>query len=99
MQSDGENKKYDEWNTFKKELSGKDSKIFFKEGELWWASLGYNLGEEVYGKGSNFMRPVIVIRKLTGNTCVAIPLTSKEKTGSWYYSFEVEGVEFSSFLG
>ncbi len=85
--------KFDKWNNLKKELSAKEIKVLFKEGELWWVSIGYNLGEEVYGKGEKFRRPVLVFRKLTGDTCVAIPLTSKEKVGSWYHSFEVEGIK------
>lgn len=43
--------KYDEWNKEKKKISDIDKKVFFKEGEIWWCSLGINLGEEVYGKG------------------------------------------------
>ena len=85
---------FDKWNIFKKLLSQKseisDSKILFKEGEIWCASIGYNLGEEVYGKGEKFRRPVIVFRKLTSNSCIAIPLTSKDKDGSWYHKFEIE---------
>lgn len=57
--------KFDLWNSFKKILSVKisenaEKKILFKEGEIWWASIGYNLGEEVCGKGEKFRRPVIV---------------------------------------
>jgi mRNA interferase MazF len=85
-------KKYDEWNDQKKMLADTDRKLFFKEGEIWWCSLGMNLGEEVYGKGKVFRRPVIVLRKVTGSSCIVIPTTSQEKVGSWYYRIDVDGV-------
>jgi mRNA-degrading endonuclease toxin of MazEF toxin-antitoxin module len=83
---------FDEWNILKKTLNENETKVFFKEGEVWWVSIGQNIGEETYGKGSKFRRPVIVFRKLTGNSCIAIPLTSKEREGTWYFKFEVDDV-------
>ena len=56
--------KYDQWNNVKKELANREEKFFFKEGEIWWVSLGQNLGTESYGKGDTFRRPVLVIKKL-----------------------------------
>lgn len=85
-------KYFDEWNNLKKKLNETENKTLFKEGEIWWASIGQNIGEETYGKGNNFRRPVIVFRKLTGSSCIAIPLTSKEKIGSWYFKFEVDEI-------
>ncbi len=83
---------FDEWNALKQKLNKKETKVFFKEGEIWWVSIGQNIGEETYGKGGNFRRPVIVFRKLTGNSCIAIPLTSTEREGSWYFKFEVDDI-------
>jgi mRNA interferase MazF len=85
--------KYDDWNKQKKKLADGDKKIFFKEGEIWWCSLGMNLGEEVYGKGKLFRSPVLVLRKVTGSSCVVLPTTSQKKSGSWYQSINVDGVE------
>jgi mRNA interferase MazF len=84
-------KDFDKWNNQKKAIDSSQSKILFKEGEVWWVTLGLNIGDETYGKGEKFRRPVIIFRKLTGNSCIAIPLTSKEKEGSWYFSFEIDG--------
>jgi len=85
--------KYDEWNEQKKKFADTDKKVFFKEGEIWWCSLGMNLGEEVYGKGKLFRRPVLVLRKVTGSSCVVLPTTSQKKSGSWYQKINVDGVE------
>jgi UDP-N-acetylbacillosamine transaminase len=77
-------KDFDEWNVVKKELSKKEEKFFFKEGDIWWVSLGKNLGTESYGKGEIFRRPVLVIKKLNSNSCIVLPLTSKFKNGTWF---------------
>ena len=35
----------------------------FAEGEIWWVSLGQNVGYEANGKNEKFERPVLVVRK------------------------------------
>ncbi len=77
---------YDEWNNIKKKISNKEQQILFKEGEVWWMSLGLNIGEEMYGKDHNFSRPVIVLKKLTSKTCIVLPLSTKQKQGTWYFN-------------
>lgn len=77
-------KEYDNWNEIKKNLSNREEKFFFKEGDIWWISLGKNLGTESYGKGDTFRRPVLIIKKLNSNSCIVLPLTSKSKVGSWF---------------
>jgi mRNA-degrading endonuclease toxin of MazEF toxin-antitoxin module len=57
------------------------------EGQLWWCNQGQNIGSEVYGKGSNFTRPVVVYKKLSRFTFMVIPCSTKLKTGSWYSQF------------
>ena len=47
-------KAYDLWNRNKKSLSKQSRKILFKEGDIWWCSLGINLGTESFGKGKTF---------------------------------------------
>lgn len=82
---------YDNWNIKKKELSNKEDKYFFKEGDIWWVSLGKNLGTESYGKGETFRRPVLIVKKLNSKSCIVIPLISKEKTGSWFIDITFQG--------
>ena len=75
---------FKKWHDIKSDLSNKKSRVVFKESDIWWCSLGVNLGEEAYGKGSFFRRPVLVFRKLSSNSFLGLPLTSKVKNGSWY---------------
>ena len=58
---------------------------FFKEGEVWWCSVGENVGIEVYGKGELFTRPVLILKKYDRFSFFGLPLTTKIKNGSWYY--------------
>jgi mRNA interferase MazF len=65
-------------------LWDKNPSVVFKEGEIWWASIGMNIGVEIFGKGHEFARPVIVFRKFNKDSFLGIPLTTKEKEGEWY---------------
>ena len=78
-----------EWCGLKSNLCGKESKVIFKQGDIWWASLGMNLGEEMFGKGEKFRRPVLVFRKFTGNSFLALPITKQEKKGNLYVEITI----------
>ena len=57
---------FDQWNEVKKNLHQKEKEVeFFKEKQIWWCSVGQNLGSESYGKGATFSRPVLVFKKLS----------------------------------
>lgn len=64
----------------------------FKQGEVWRCRLGQNVGDEMFGKGEKFARPVLIFKKLTGTTFLALPTTSRIKSGTWYVEFELDGV-------
>lgn len=83
-------KDFDKWNEKKKYLDTARRKLLFKEGEIWWCSIGINVGEEVYGKGEYFRRPVVVLRKLSQNSCIVMPTTTKERDGSWYHHLNIK---------
>lgn len=82
-------KDFDSWNGKKKQLDGTRRNLFFKEGEIWWCSMGLNIGEEVYGKGEYFRRPVVVLKKLSHNSCIVMPTTTKKREGSWYHHLHI----------
>lgn len=73
------------WFRVKVLLWEKDSKkIVFKQGDIWWCSIGMNIGEEIFGKSEKFTRPVLIYKKFTSNSFLGLPLTSRDKNGSWY---------------
>lgn len=72
-------KDFDGWNKKKKEVDQKKERAFFKEGEIWWANLGLNIGVEIDGKGTAFTRPVIIIKKYNQFSFLGIPLSTSKK--------------------
>ena len=77
---------YDIWNEQKKRISQTSKNLSFKEREVWWCALGLNIGKESYGKGNAFRRPVLILKKLSSETSIVLPITSQKKTGSWFDS-------------
>jgi mRNA interferase MazF len=75
------------WNKIKQSVNEKTGDVFFKEREVWWTSLGQNIGHEENGKNENFERPVVVLKRLDKNLFLGIPLTSKNK--NQFYKFFV----------
>lgn len=60
---------------------------FVTEHEIWWASVGENVGSEINGKSNLFSRPVIIYRKLAHGFYLVLPTTTQPKAGSWYVPF------------
>jgi mRNA interferase MazF len=73
-----------DWSKVLVFLYGKDKKVLFKEDEIWWCSIGMNVGVEIYGKGNKFARPVLIFKKFDGDSFLGLPLTSKTKEGTWH---------------
>ena len=65
---------------------------YVSEGDIWWASIGENVGSEVNGKSDLFSRPVIVLKKLAHGFYFVIPTSTKDKHGSWYVPYKHQGV-------
>lgn len=80
-------KDYDNWNEIKKETSFQSNFFTFKVREIYWLKVGYNIGYEVYGKGKDYLRPVLVIRKFSKESFLGIPLTSSMKNDMFHYGF------------
>jgi len=67
------------WHKVKDGLIKSDKKVYFHEREVWWCSLGKNIGFEQNGKGEEFTRPIIVVKRLSLDTCLIVPLTTSKK--------------------
>ena len=79
--------KFNNWNNLKFKLHNKKVKLHTKIGEIYFMSIGQNIGYEIYGKGNDFLRPVLVYKKLSKTTFIGIPLSSQLKDGSYFYNF------------
>jgi mRNA interferase MazF len=80
-------KRYDEWSKIKKTLNEKTfpNSFFFLEREIWWASIGVNVGNEIDGKNENFERPVLIIKKFNETDFIGLPLSTKKNTREIYH--------------
>jgi hypothetical protein len=89
--------KFDNWNNLKQKIGDKEI-IKFKQGEIYFMSVGQNIGYEVYGKKELYLRPVLVYRKLSKQTFIGIPLSSKQKDGTYFYTFRYTTKTLSTAL-
>ncbi|HLA49164.1 MAG TPA: type II toxin-antitoxin system PemK/MazF family toxin [Candidatus Saccharimonadales bacterium] len=92
-------KDFDSWNKKKIKLDAKPNDgVFFYEKEVWWVSIGHNIRFEQDGKGSEFARPVLVLRKFNKFLFLGVPLSSTKKLGKYYFSFVYKGRQESAAL-
>jgi mRNA interferase MazF len=91
------NKDFKEWHNEKGDLHENKVRAFFHEREVWFASVGLNIGFEQDGRGDSFLRPVIVLKKFNNEVLWCIPLTKNQKKGKYYFSFSL-GEEVSTAI-
>ena len=77
-------KDFDKRNGLKKGLNNLSQDFYVREREIWYVQLGVNLWFEEDGKGDEFKRPVLVLKKI-GNMFAVLPMTSKGKDSPFYY--------------
>jgi mRNA interferase MazF len=81
--------KFDDWNIVKKATDQNTRTIGIKPREIFWAKIGENVGYEQNGKGNNFARPVIIVKKLTHELFLGIPLSNTIRPdGDYFHAFE-----------
>ena len=91
-------KNFRKWNNLKEKIEQNFKHKLFHEKEIWWCSLGVNIGDEQDGKNENFERPVLILKKFNKNILWGIPLTSKNKNGKYYYNFKYKKKNFAVIL-
>jgi len=88
-----------EWTKLKIKLFIRSHKeIYFYEREIWWVSLGKNIGFEENGKNDNFERPVLVLKKFNKQIFWGLPITTKNKKSKYYCSINYNDKEYSVIL-
>ena len=91
-------KEFDQWNEKKKRIHAATFRAFVHEREIWWCSLGVNVGDEEDGKNVLFERPILVLKKFNRNIVLTVPLTTRLKDNKYYFPFEHQGVRFAVVL-
>src|SRR3989344_2437572 len=80
-------KEFDKWNKVKKNLDSSEQGIVFYERQIWWGSVGINVGTENDGKGEKFIRPIYILKKINSKSFVGIPLSSILREDDAHVSF------------
>lgn len=82
-------KDFEGWGIKKKEIHYSNKTIpFFNEREVWWCSLGINIGQEQDGKNNDYQRPVLILRKFNKDVLWIMSISSKVKNNP--YNFAVK---------
>ena len=91
-------KDFNAWNSQKIRIDRNRSHRFYKERDIWWCSLGLNIGSEQDGKDIYFQRPILIIKSFGPRICLVVPLTTSEKSNKLRFSLEVIDGKNSSAL-
>src|SRR5437773_11349079 len=67
------------WHRQKEQLHAQRHTPTFQEREIWWCSVGVNIGHEMDGKNQFYHRPVLIVRTLNPHIFFGVPLTTKIK--------------------
>jgi mRNA interferase MazF len=86
-------KDFKQWHLLKTHLNERYDAPTFQSRDIWWCSIGVNIGHEMDGKNDFFNRPVLVLRKFNQHIFLGIPLTTKVKENPYYIKITVHGRE------
>jgi mRNA-degrading endonuclease toxin of MazEF toxin-antitoxin module len=78
-------KDFKKWMEQKAKIHNDKIRPFFHEREVWFSSLGENVGFEQDGNGEGFMCPVLILKKFNNEVVWVLPLTRTDKTGKYYF--------------
>lgn len=88
---------FNRWNLQKQKIHARGS-IFCNPREIWWCSLGMNIGSEQNGRNEIFERPVLITKVFSKETCRIIPMTSKIKEDEHHMSISYERIKSTLIL-
>ena len=91
-------KDFNKWNKLKQKLHNQNKRLYFHEREIWFCSLGANIGFEQDGKNQNFERPILIFKKFNNKIFWGIPLSSQIKQGKYYFKFNFKNKDSVAIL-
>lgn len=86
------------WIYTKIYINTKNRVALVKEGEVYWCTLGENIGDEENGKGEDFRRPVLIFKKFNNNIFWGIPMSTKIKNNRYYIKVLLKNIEQSVMI-
>ncbi len=91
-------KNFDHWTFVKKKTESSEKCAHFHEGEIFYARIGENVGFEQCGKGAEFLRPVLVVKKFNQRIFWGVPLSNTKKEGKFYQTLKFRGKTSTAIL-
>jgi len=91
-------KDFDGWNDRKKSIDRSQFGHFVHARDVWWCSLGVNIGSEQDGTARQFERPVLVLRKFNKDTVLIVPLTSRPRRTRYHVVVRHDGVDYAAII-
>jgi len=83
-------KDFFKWHTLKAKIDKSPQPVLFRAQEIWWCSVGANVGVETNGKNALFERPVLIFRKFNKDMFWGLPLTTQVKElKSFHFTFSL----------
>jgi len=79
---------FTKWSTKKQKINDSKVNFQFRQKDIFFMSIGKNIGFEQSGHGDDFKRPVLVYKKFNKFVFLGIPLTSKPKHDKFHFEFE-----------
>lgn len=90
-----EEKIFEQWSFYKQQLDARDiSRLYYKEREIWFCSIGINVGWEEDGKNETFDRPVIILKKYWPSLFLGVPCSSADSRHARLYKIQEADAEF-----
>ena len=75
------------WTKIKVKIHLSERKVYPKVREIWWVSLGQNIGVEINGKNDKFERPAVVIKVFNSFGMLVAPISSADKEFKYFVEF------------
>jgi mRNA interferase MazF len=91
-------KRFNFWNKTKIKINLKDNFIIPRNGEIRWANIGVNVGSEIDGKGEKLTRPVLIVKVISRNTSLVLPMSSKINKSKGVYVLDQNNKVSSIYL-
>ncbi|MEK9185129.1 MAG: type II toxin-antitoxin system PemK/MazF family toxin [Patescibacteria group bacterium] len=76
------------WTKLKVKIHLSEREVYPKVREIWWTSIGQNIGVEINGKNENFERPVLILKVYNNDFILVVSISSTKKEGKYYYIFK-----------
>lgn len=92
-------KRFRAWTKLKIKLNYNTNVLAgYKARDIWWVSLGHNVGVEEDGKGDMFNRPILIVRGFNKYMFWGVPLSTTIKEGKYYHKVVVSGKVSNALL-